>query len=237
MARGWQGVQRNEGNKIGGLDWFFQCPVELCFYSVGARSQAEAEHIKDTHRCPSGGKMSYGWYNMGASLVEKMWLELDAKLDEMLDQADEALAKERKAYLRGLSFAIQHFMDPYFKTIDEVSAEAGKRRKARQDGTMDEHYTPGLGLVSFQPPPGASEKYGKDEATGGWSADKDRWKKDESKIKRSAAPKAPVKELTPKEEENILFGFTLGMSIEEICKLYNCRPEQVEAVKAKQPQD
>jgi hypothetical protein len=93
------------------------------------------------------------------TLVEQMWIEIDALYNKLNNDnvmnSDQVL--QLKGHMRGLCWAIRLFMNPYFRTTDEVVREVHKRHVMREAGEAYE--TPGLGTRSGEPIPGSHSKY------------------------------------------------------------------------------
>jgi hypothetical protein len=144
-------------------EYLYQCPARGCMYRL-----LLWENEATTHPCPYGGHTHYG-LSETMRLVEKCWIKLDAVMDKLMIETkagkvdkpqlgesiwrsvDAQIKVERlKGEARGMAELLAEFMVPFFRTGDEIAAEAGRRWKARQSG--EDYTTPGLGSRAFEFP-------------------------------------------------------------------------------------
>lgn len=129
----------------------------MCFFTVSAKTEWEADNRLKTHTCPwyGGGKTTLSWGVMSDHFLLPMWRELDELLDKL--KADEAelggMHVALRGEVRGLCRALSILMPPFFTTVKDVAMEANKRWEKRQAG--EDYETPGIGRLKFQRPPGA----------------------------------------------------------------------------------
>ena len=119
--------------------WRFTCEVDGCFYNVCADSEDEAEMLRYSHGCPRRGSG-----DMGKSIIERAWEQLDAQVDEILTLASDSdvninptlanALEVAKARARGKAEVLALLMVPHYPTADAVAEEAGRRAAARQAG-------------------------------------------------------------------------------------------------------
>lgn len=130
----------------------FRCDQPFCEMEVTAKSEADAQHVKDIHTCPHlGGPTKIGW-TVTKTLVAQMWEKLDLEVDIIksigANPAELEALKLSQTRARAYSDCIALFMQPFFSTPDEVARESTKRWRARKAG--EKYETPGMGHRRYE---------------------------------------------------------------------------------------
>ena len=207
MTDGWQGVQQRDPASYGyeaRRPWRFQCSEKFCYYSVSAKSEADANLQKNQHKCPATGQTRIAW-SVTKTLVQQMWDLLDQEMEGAMRDIPGA-----KIRARAIAECIAIFMTPFFSTTDEVAAEALKRYKAKCTGD-DTYETAGLGARKYVRP-GLMSKYDglyvapsggytSDPAQAGFPANKKRG----GRVQTIQPVKASDIKLTKDEQDNIRY--------------------------------
>lgn len=162
----WRGVYKLPVTRASGIDrpWVAKCPAPMCFYSVSAKTETEADIRLKTHTCPwyGGGNTTLSWGVMSDHFLKPIWEKLDKAVDELMAHrgedplppgyVDHDLTRY-EGTARGIAEALAILMPPFFTTGDEIVREAMVRYKKRKAG--EEYETPGIGRLKFAQPPGA----------------------------------------------------------------------------------
>lgn len=167
MADGWLGVHRRVGDRPDFIKfpWSFACPVQYCYMYVSAKTEADAENIRDTHDCPHSGVTHFSG-EITMTLVHKMWATADLVMDELVasmalqeteptDERKEDILKAQ-GKLRGICLCLAIFMIPHFTTEEEIAKEI--RIRYRHRSKAEDYETKGLGSRRYELPRSEDEK-------------------------------------------------------------------------------
>lgn len=143
----------------------YACDNPKCYLRLAIRSEADAPV---EHACPYDplkrkymtGVMDergveYTKPNLGQSLIEKAWDELDAHLDLLMTTTNEAAKHTNTGWCQALAWTIYTWCSHWFPTVEDVTREAVKRRQIRL-GEIEFSKTPGY---QWNPMPGDHPEY------------------------------------------------------------------------------
>lgn len=146
----------------------------------------------------------------GPVLLEQMWAEIDALYKKFNN--DNTMSAEQthnlKGVMRGIAWCIALWMQPYFRTADEVVAEVMKRGRNYLDDDSD-YQTPGLGRRRTEM---VTSKY--------------------SDTKTQPTLPTPVARhnLTDAQVTSIRNAKTGGFPVSELAAMYSVKPEVIESI-------
>lgn len=147
----------------------------------------------------------------GPSLVELMWVELDAgykKLNETGSQMEPVVFGQMQGYLRGIAWCIAHFMNPLFTTADQVVRECMIRYEHFKSG--EPYETKGLGSRRYET--ATASKYATLNQT-------------------ATQAEKPKHNLSPEQVEKIKAARASGMfSDDDICEMYKLKIETLRSL-------
>lgn len=146
----------------------------------------------------------------GPSLLQRTWEKLDREVDA-IKRPDTIDPEYHKTRAVALAEVLAMFMVPYFSTTQEVSAEALRRWKARQNG--EEYETLGLGAHALSLPKPAVQIPRGQQTT-----------------KRAAAPKSSGNRIPAAAVNNSLQGIVTGMfTVKQIASMYKMTEGEVKS--------
>lgn len=127
--------------------WRVVCDADDCQYSGVHYTEEQAAWAIKTHPCPylpqaADRQVKY------MSIAERLWVELDRVVDEIMEAPNSPNAESLKGRATGLACALVHMCQPYYPDERSISAEASKRWKIRNK-RMDWEPTPGF---KYDPP-------------------------------------------------------------------------------------
>lgn len=217
MAEGWPGVvlRTDTGSEAKKYPWRFGCTQPNCYYNVCAKTEEEARNVEATHKCPSYANVKYS-AEITMTLVGQMWEMADKAYEDFINAdlsvVDGDKYNQMKGRLRGHCDMLAIFMQPHFRTSDEIGREVVKRSRAKLGGDT-EYETAGLGGRRFEMP-------GTDKPRAGGNV-----------------PAAKITKVEPVlSEENkkaILFALDSGMfTPEQVAKTYKVSVETINSLKS-----
>ena len=116
------------GDKVT-LQHTVRCGADDCWFVGHGGTQSDAQVTLNTHTCPTPPARNE--LPTGRSTLEKMWDEMDDVTTAILDKTEYNGMQGASliAYAKGIAFTLSMWTHPYFKTISEISREAGARYK------------------------------------------------------------------------------------------------------------
>lgn len=216
MVEGGKGVYRRESGLISEAEitrnpWAYQCDAPGCYYTVCAKTEEGAQHIKAEHPCPhQGGTTTISW-SITVTLVEQVWKKVDEDMMSLMQPGPGTDFPALKARLRAFAEVLAIFMTPHFTTADEIAREA----KRRYDNRLDPEYqTAGLGQRRYEAPPG-TKSYGTPAPA------------------QSRTPRQPADitaNLTEQQKESIKLFYQNKFTVEQLAKAQGVSIQVINAV-------
>jgi len=118
-----------------------RCGSPECWFVGHGGTSVDAQFVLDEHKCPTPPVRNE--LPTGRSTLEKLWDEMDDVTTALIDGTDYngMVDATLKGYARGIAFNLSMVTHPYFRTIREISREAGARYKMSK-GTIPWRPTP-----------------------------------------------------------------------------------------------
>lgn len=155
--------------------------------------------------------------HVGKSIAEKIWDELDQRLEELMTTSpqNQMLRATLQGHCRSLTFSLYLMCQPYYESHDAVTAEAVKRRAIR-NGELEWEPTPGY---KYNPPPPGTVSLAMAR------------KQTTTPTQKAARPKRTVE---PHLDEETISGIkhavNMGFALDDLAKMYKTTPEHIERV-------
>jgi hypothetical protein len=111
------------------VQYTIRCGSVNCWFVGHAMTPADAQVLLNDHTCPQYPKRNE--LPTGRSTLDKTWDELDDAVAALMEKREynNMEGVELKGYVRGIAFMLSMMTHPYFKTITDISREAGARYK------------------------------------------------------------------------------------------------------------
>lgn len=207
-------------NGITTTSFVVRCGAENCWYVGHAPTASDTEDMLNKHECPTAPHRNE--LPTGRSTLQKTWDELDEVTDALAEKrahncSSGSLSGEALiGYARGIAFTLSMMTHPYFRTTREISAEVRARRMMR------------LGKIDYRPTPGY--QYNPVAATDPGIRNTRPATKAAPAVAKQIPPSYPP--IPEDKRAPILLALTSGaFSVDELAKLFNYHPRQIEALK------